>query len=95
MKIVLAPLLLFYLSLSIIAPSLNLFFPDVAEHNVTYLNAETDSEIDEKEKDHQILLEIRTAVTSDFSNFYRLFYFDQNLYVSVDQKYFGPPPEAK
>jgi len=85
---------LFYLNVGILAPSLNLFFTDIFEHNITYINSEKDSEIDEKESDKKILLEIRTALPTDHSNLSHFIYFDQNLYVSVDQKYFSPPPEV-
>ncbi len=94
MKKTLAFLLLLYLNLGIIAPNLNVFFHDIFEHNITYLNSEMDGDIDEKECDKKIFQEIRTALPSDLSNFSRLIHFDQNLYVSVDQKYFSPPPEA-
>ena len=94
MKRTLAILLLFYLNLGILAPSLNLFFPDTFEHTITYINSEKDNEIDEKESDKKILPELRTALPTDGLNLSHLIYFDKNLYVSVDQKYFSPPPEA-
>ena len=94
MKRTLAILLLFYLNLGVVAPSLHLIFPDIFAHQITYMSSEMDSEIDEKESDKKILQEIKATVPSDLSNFSRLIYFDQNLYVSIDQKYFSPPPEV-
>ena len=51
MKEKISYLLLFYISLGILAPSINLFFSNPFENNIVYISFEADGEADEKESE--------------------------------------------
>lgn len=90
-------LLLFFISLGILAPSINLFFSNSFENNIVYISFEADGEADEKESEieEKILPYNRSVALPKIVKNSCPIFFDQNSYASVDQKYFSPPPEAK
>ena len=87
-------LLLFYISLGILAPSINLFFSNSFEKNIVYISFEADGEADETESEEKILPYNRSVALPKIVENSCPIFFDQNSYASVDQKYFSPPPEA-
>jgi hypothetical protein len=89
-------LLLFYISLWILTPSINLFFANSFENNIVYISFEADGEADEKESEieEKILPYNRTVPLPKITVNSCPIFFDQNSYASIDQKYFSPPPEV-
>tara|TARA_B100000965_G_scaffold404190_1_gene434281 strand:- start:73 stop:366 length:294 start_codon:yes stop_codon:yes gene_type:complete len=89
-------LLLFYISLGILAPSATVFFSNSSENNIIYISFEADGEADEKESEieEKILPYNRSVALLRIVENSCPIFFDQNSYASVDQKYFSPPPEA-
>jgi len=89
-------LLLFYISLWILTPSINLFFANSFENNIVYISIEADGEADEKESEieEKILPYNRTVPLPKITVNSCPIFFDQNSYASIDQKYFSPPPEV-
>lgn len=89
-------LLLFYISLGILTPSINLFFANSFENKIVYISFEADGEADEKESEieEKILPYNRSLGLPKIVDSSCPIFFDQNSYSSVDQKYFSPPPEA-
>jgi len=83
-------LLLFYISLGILAPSINLFFSNSFENNIVYISFEADGEADEKESEieEKILPYNRSVTLPKIVKNSCPIFFDQNSYASVDQKYF-------
>jgi hypothetical protein len=86
-------LLLFYISLWILTPSINLFFANSFENNIVYISFEADGEADEKESEieEKILPYNRSVALPKITVNSCPIFFDQNSYCINRSKIFQSP----
>ena len=87
-------LLIFSFSITILLPSLSLYFSISSLDNISFLNSEIDGDLEEREGEEKILTLSDMSFPTEYQNTSSEIYFDPNSYNSINTQNTSPPPEA-
>ncbi|MDC0872123.1 hypothetical protein OAP80_01840 [Flavobacteriaceae bacterium] len=94
MRQTLIGLLIFSFSITILLPSLSLYFSISSLDNISFLNSEIDGDLEEREGEEKILTLSDMSFPTEYQNTSSEIYFDPNSYNSINTQNTSPPPEA-
>lgn len=94
MRQTLIGLLIFSFSITILLPSLSLYFSISSLDNISFLNSEIDGDLEEREGEEKILTLSDMSFPTEYQNTSSEIYFDPNSYNSISTQNTSPPPEA-
>jgi hypothetical protein len=94
MRQTLIGLLIFSFSITILLPSLSLYFSISSIDNISFLNSEIDGDLEEREGEEKILTLSDMSFPTEYQNTSSEIYFDPNSYNSINTQNTSPPPEA-
>ena len=94
MRQTLIGLLIFSFSITILLPSLSLYFSISSLDNISFLNSEIDGDLEEREGEEKILTLSDMSFPIEYQNTSSEIYFDPNSYNSINTQNTSPPPEA-
>jgi len=86
--------LIFSFSITILLPSLSLYFSISSLDNISFLNSEIDGDLEEREGEEKILTLSDMSFPTEYQNTSSEIYFDPNSYNSINTQNTSPPPEA-
>ena len=94
MRQTLIGILIFSFSISILLPSISLYFSISSLDNISFLNSEIDGDLEEREGEEKILTLSDMSFPTEYQNTSSEIYFDPNSYNSINTQNTSPPPEA-
>jgi hypothetical protein len=94
MRQTLIGLLIFSFSITILLPSISLYFSISSLDNISFLNSEIDGDLEEREGEEKILTLSDMSFPTEYQNTSSEIYFDPNSYNSINTQNTSPPPEA-
>ena len=94
MRQTLIGLLIFSFSITILLPSLSLYFSISSLDNISFLNSEIDGDLEEREGEEKILTLSDMSFPTEYQNTSSEIYFDPNSYNSINTQNTSPPPEV-
>ena len=94
MRQTLIGLLIFSFSITILLPSLSLYFSISSLDNISFLNSEIDGDLEEREGEEKILTLSDMSFPTEYQNTSSEIYFDPNSYNSINTQNASPPPVA-
>ena len=94
MRQTLIGLLIFSFSITILLPSLSLYFSISSLDNISFLNSEIDGDLEEREGEEKILTLSDMSFPTEYQNTSSEIYFDPNSYNSINTQNTSPPPVA-
>jgi hypothetical protein len=94
MRQTLIGLLIFSFSITILLPSLSLYFSISSIDNISFLNSEIDGDLEEREGEEKILTLSDMSFPTEYQNTSSEIYFDPNSYNSINTRNTSPPPEV-
>ena len=94
MRQTLIGLLIFSFSITILLPSLSLYFSISSLDNISFLNSEIDGDLEEREGEEKILTLSDMSFPTEYQHTSSEIYFNPNSYNSINTQNTSPPPEA-
>lgn len=94
MRQTLIGLLIFAFSVTVLLPSITVYFSISSADSICFFNSELDGDSDERVGEEKILPLSVASFPSNLQNSSLLIYFDCNNYNSINTKNISPPPEV-